>query len=75
MASVVGMTTDPAGRKREHERNYRNLRNWRRIASDLIYYEAQTRETQEARRLGCHAHPGGPYVAGRVWSVYCFQHS
>ena len=75
MSCRVGMTTRPRERRTEWEAVYPNLRGWEILASGLTYQEATAYETRVAEQHGCDQDPGGPYVAGRVWSVYHFYYN
>ena len=72
MACRVGISTNPEERiahwKRVEGHTYSTV-----LARGLTYDQAQTRETNEARKRGCHSAPGGDPGKDRnryVWSVY-----
>ena len=63
------MSTDPYSRinywmAQEGHTSYQIL------ATNLTYDEAIQRERVEALSLGCKQSEGGPFINGRVWSVY-----
>lgn len=69
MACRVGMSTDPEERIR-YWKDKEGHTGGEILASGLTYDEAQEREEEEAEDRGCRQDAGGPYKAGRVWSVY-----
>ena len=70
----VGMTSrDPIVRKREWESQGRVISGFTVIQRGLTYEQAQEMETR-LRNQGYTAEPGGPRVAGPVYSVYVFEY-
>ena len=75
MTCRVGITTDLEKRKAYWESQHRTLRNWKILSGPhRTKAAAQAREDEEAERLGCVAHPGGPDVPGAMWYVYYFRY-
>ena len=74
MTCYVGITTNLARRKREHQATYPSLRNWRRVGRAYrTKTAAQRAEDALAKRLNCRAHHGGgPERA--TWYVYRFDY-
>ena len=72
MACRVGITTNLARRRSEHERDYPNLYNWTILDSGLTREKAQEIENQEKAK-GCEA-SGGVRDADGSWSVYRFNY-
>ena len=69
MSCRVGMSTVPGARIRYWKDKEGHTRS-RILARGLTYKQAQDRERIEAKARGCRSSRGGPYVAGKVWSVY-----
>lgn len=74
MPCRVGITTNPAERRRYWESQHSTLRNWRILASGLKKSAAQRRENEEASQRGCRAAPGGAGSENDSWSVYYFEY-
>lgn len=75
MPCRVGMTTDPARRKKEWESEYPNLHDWEILYDGLSKEKAQEKETEEASARGCVAEPGGRESEdNKKWSVYYFKY-
>ena len=74
----VGMTTDLAQRRKEHELRY-EIHKWQ--LHDRYYSKtaAQAAENQLAKNLKangfeCHSHPGGAGDEFAIWYVYSFEY-
>ena len=76
MPCRVGMTTDLDRRKAEHERKYKNARDWSVLHEDLDRASAEALEAEEAKERGCDSHGGGddPDDPNKKWLVYYFRH-
>ena len=76
MACRVGITTDLARRRREHESDFKNVRNWESSGPYANRETAQAKEDQLKRERGCEGHGGGddPDDPNAKWSAYYFQH-
>ena len=75
MACRVGITTNPARRKKEWEEEHSTLRNWRILHRDLTRKQAQQLETEEAKKFNCKSRQGGRYPeSGSSWFVYKFDY-
>ena len=65
MSCRVGITTDPEKRKQYWQGLHPHLRNWKIIASNLSYLDAQRKETEYAKRCSCESHSGRPGNRGK----------
>ena len=74
MACRIGITTDPASRKRYWEREHPTLSNWQILRTFSNKMDAQKYETEQATRRGCRAHAGGDGPEIATWSVYYFTY-
>ena len=74
MKCYVGMTTNLARRKKEHQSNYGEIFRWNEYGPYASKALAQKAENELAARLNCHAHSGGPDVPGAIWHVYSFNY-
>ena len=77
MACYVGITTDLQRRKKEHEREYQNIRNWQTIGGGYTREQAQALEDKEASEHGCNSSGGGrePVEDTSIdWYVYHFEY-
>lgn len=74
MACRIGITMNPARRKKEWQLEYPNLRNWAVLGTYDSKSAAQARENAEANRAGCAAAPGGNGPKFATWHVYRFEH-
>ena len=72
MACRIGITTDPASRRKYWKGVHPRLRNWRIIKVCRSKSAAQSAETAYAKTHGCKAHPGGSGPQTGNWSVYHF---
>lgn len=73
MPTRVGITTDLERRKSEWEQEVTGFKNWKKIAEFATKDEAQTYETDYAKRNGYEAEPGGRDAPG-PWYVYQFDY-
>ena len=74
MACYVGMTTNLQRRKREHQRTYPNLRQWKRLGTAYSKTKAQEMESRFARRLKCSSGSGGSGPERATWYIYYFEY-
>ena len=74
MACRIGMATDVASRvsQLKAQGTVPERATYRTLASGLTYDEANAREQESRQNCGrhCQGQAGGPYKAGKVWSVY-----
>lgn len=74
MACRIGITTNPAERKRYWQSVYPSMTNWHIITKRTTKTSAQTQETQLAKKHGCQAHQGGYGPERAIWYVYGFNY-
>ena len=77
MERYIGMTSrDPDERKREWEKEGRDVSGFTVLHRRLSYEDAQELERmlkgEFERCKDCEGHPGGRKVAGQVYSVYIY---
>lgn len=73
MGCRVGITTDPAARRKYWEGQYPTLRDWRILRECSSKSEAQSWENYYAKDMRCDAHPGGSGPEYATWYVYYFK--
>ena len=76
MRCRIGMTTNPEQRKTYWESQYSTLKDWQILDGPFSSkVEAQKKETELAKKLGCESHPGGDDAdfVGAKWYVYGFN--
>ena len=69
----VGITSDPMARKKYWESQHPRLRNWRIVATNLTYHQAQDLEDKYVAR-GYQGSHGGDKKSGYAYSVYIFEY-
>ena len=74
MPCRIGITTNPAARKKQWESKCVGFSNWRLLGGPLDRKTAQEKESALARQYGCVAHPGGE-GPNHGWYVYYFTYT
>ena len=74
MACRIGITTDPDGRKKDWQRDYPDLWNWKILETHDTKSAAQAAENRLAEEYDCDAYPGGDGNEYDTWYVYYFQY-
>ena len=72
MTHYSGVTSDLAGRKAEHERTKRNMRNWKVANSGLPFTSKVAAQAWEDAQPG-EQYPGGAPAVG-PWYGYSFDY-
>ncbi len=72
MTHYSGITSDLTERKKEHERNKRNMRNWRVAIYDLPFESRAIAQAWEDAQPGEH-YPGGAPATG-PWYGYSLDY-
>ena len=72
----MGITTDLARRKKEHENDFKNVTNWEPFGPYASRKDAQAKEDALKKERGCEGHGGGndPDDPNAKWSAYYFKH-
>ena len=72
MTHYSGITSDLAGRKAEHERTKKNMRNWKVANNGLPFASRAAAQAWEDAQPGEH-YPGGAPATG-PWSGYSLDY-
>lgn len=74
MACQIGISTDPARRKKEWQAERPTLRNWQIVSTHRTKSAAQKAESKLAASSRCNSHPGGAGPEKATWHVYRFTY-